>query len=308
MHAPFEDSRPTKHHPNGGSNWNFDNDVVQSQLLAWQRTGNPRALQSVFEGSRAHVLRLVRGFHEVPLDETINEVLIKVWSSAHLYDPQRGTAFSFISRVATTVACNAQGKHRAWRSRHWEADADFWDHIEAPAQDLHGLEHFRHQIISGIKTRRKSGCERAAQRWIIESGFDADFHLRRHQIADSCMLVFGLFHQQARQLFDETHLEIRRVFLNEHRIKSVTPQELVRTRERHLIKYGRYLEPAEFSKLYALLRWLAPCLIILAKPENAGAIARGEADATRENLHLILDGDPEAKPLFPERSLSTAIG
>src|SRR5258708_6357959 len=304
MHAPFEDPRPTKHHPNGGSDWRFDNEAVQSQLLAWQRTGNPRALQSVFEGSRAHVLRLVRGFREVPLDETINEVLIKVWSSAHLYDPQRGTAFSFISRVATTVACNAQGKHRAWRNRHLEVESDYWDGIEAPVQDRHGLEHLRHQIISGIKTRRKSGCERAAQRWIIESGFDADFHLRRYQIANACMKVFGLGHAQARQLYYETTLDIRRLVLNEQQIKPLTPQELVRTKERYLIRFSNYLSGEEFSRLVALMRNLAPYLIKLAKPENIGAVISGEPEAqVRENLRLILGGDPAAVPLFPERSL-----
>lgn len=305
MHAPLEDSRPTKHHPNGNGDWIFNNEAVQAQLLAWQETRDPQILESVLEHSKPHITRMIRSFRDLQLDEALNEVLIKVWTSAHLFDPQRGSGFSFISRVAISVACNAQAKCRGWRNRHWEADSDFWAGIEAPAHDLHGLEHLRHQIISGVKTRRKLGCERAAQRWIIESGFDADFHLRRHQIADSCMVVFGLGHQQARQLFDETTLEIRRVFLNEHRIKPVTCPELIRTKERYLIRFADYLSGEKFNRLVALMRNLAPSLIRLAKPENIYAVTSGKPEAkVRENLDLILDGDPDAKPLFPERSLS----
>src|SRR5260221_9915642 len=151
--------------------WNFDNEAVQSQLLVWQRTQDPRALESVLEASRAHIARLVRGFRDVPMDETLNEVLIKVWRSAHLFDPQRGSAFSFVSRLALSVACNTQTKCRGGRNRHLEADSDFWDGIEAPVHDLHGLQEFWHQIISGGKTRPKLGVERGGQRWVCERVF-----------------------------------------------------------------------------------------------------------------------------------------
>jgi hypothetical protein len=43
---------------------------------------------------------------------------------------------------------------------------------------------------------------------------------------------------------------------------------------------------------------LAPYLIILVKPRNENAIKAGRWQAVRENLELVLNGIPEASPLF----------
>jgi hypothetical protein len=47
-----------------------------------------------------------------------------------------------------------------------------------------------------------------------------------------------------------------------------------------------------------LLRDIAPSIVYSVKLENAPLIRKGDPEATRENLRLVLDGDPRAKRLF----------
>jgi hypothetical protein len=46
------------------------------------------------------------------------------------------------------------------------------------------------------------------------------------------------------------------------------------------------------------MRDLAPSLVVLVKPANEPGIRRGEWSAVRENLERVLNGIPEAVPLF----------
>jgi hypothetical protein len=61
---------------------------------------------------------------------------------------------------------------------------------------------------------------------------------------------------------------------------------------------GAVLKPKEFTRLCVLMRDLAPALVYLVKPENAGKIQRGEREPTLENLRTILERAPDSRPLF----------
>ncbi len=309
MHAPsLENPRPTRHHPNGGSNWNFDNEAVQSRLLLWQENRDPQLMEEVLMMSRPHIVQMLRSYRELGYEETTNSALAKLWKSAHLYNPERGTAFSFVSRVAATTACNVLGELRRLRDRYRAMETDYWDSLAAPGFDSYGVVDFREKIYAELKSRRRLQCERSAQKWLVASGIDSAFVLRRFEVANAMMKVYGLGHLQSRELYDETQLELRRLFLSERTIRPVEPQDLLHTKGRAFIRFAAYLDSEQFSCLITLMKDLAPRLILLAKPSNIGAISRGEADAIRENLGLILNGDPDAKQLFAEGSLSTAIG
>jgi hypothetical protein len=65
-----------------------------------------------------------------------------------------------------------------------------------------------------------------------------------------------------------------------------------------LEKFAPLLGGEEFTKLCALLRDLAPATVYLTRPENTLKIVRGDSEAARENLELILNDDPAARPLF----------
>lgn len=112
------------------------------------------------------------------------------------------------------------------------------------------------------------------------------------------MKVFRLTHRRARQLYILTLLEIRRVLWDETRHEPVTPIALRGTKGLPLVKYTNFLTLEEFSKFAALMKDLAPYLVIAIKPSNEAGIRNGNWQAIRENLELILNGVPGASPLF----------
>jgi hypothetical protein len=59
------------------------------------------------------------------------------------------------------------------------------------------------------------------------------------------------------------------------------------------------LTPAEFTKFVILMRGLAPYLVFLVDPANKGSRRQDRnPPISRKTLELILDGHPEAVPLF----------
>jgi hypothetical protein len=86
--------------------------------------------------------------------------------------------------------------------------------------------------------------------------------------------------------------------IGERRVAAIRPRDIARTRLAALERYGAILNGEEFSRLCVLLRDLAPAVIILMRPQNGPKIMRGDSVAALENLRIVLDGDPDAKPLF----------
>jgi hypothetical protein len=127
---------------------------------------------------------------------------------------------------------------------------------------------------------------------------DCGFRLRRHEMSDSAMRVFNLTHARSRQLHDLTLLEIRREVIGERRLKPIRIADICHSKIAALEKFAPLLSPAEFSKLCVLLRDLAPATVFLIRPENTLKIMRGDSAAALENLGLILNGDPNSRPLF----------
>jgi hypothetical protein len=61
------------------------------------------------------------------------------------------------------------------------------------------------------------------------------------------------------------------------------------------MRYSRFLSQNDFSKLAVLMRDLAPSLVLLMRPENVCRIRRGDPEASRANLRLVLDGERNAR-------------
>jgi hypothetical protein len=76
------------------------------------------------------------------------------------------------------------------------------------------------------------------------------------------------------------------------------PSRLCRTKAVPLARYSNFSMPAEFSKLVALMKNLAPSLIVLVHPTSEQGIRPGQWDAVRENLLLVLESDPATTSLF----------
>jgi hypothetical protein len=90
------------------------------------------------------------------------------------------------------------------------------------------------------------------------------------------MLVYGLSHRRSRQLFDLTLLEVRRAVWPETRHPCITLGELRGTKQMPLSRFHNFLNESEFSKLVALMRDLAPSLVVLVRPANGPRIRAGE--------------------------------
>lgn len=159
------------------------------------------------------------------------------------------------------------------------------------------LKDLEHQIKS-VKSAITLEAERESQKWYLLSFWDAGFEMRRHECADACMKVYGLSHGRSRQLYDLTILSIRQTLWDETKHEPVTPANLCRTKGLPLLRYVNFLSPQEFSKFAALMNDLAPSLVVLVKPANEKRIRAGDWPAVRENLELVLNGTPEAWPLF----------
>jgi hypothetical protein len=109
---------------------------------------------------------------------------------------------------------------------------------------------------------------------------------------------YNLTHGRSRQLHDLTLLEIRRQVIGERRLKPIRVVDIRHLKVAALERYAPLLSGEQFTRLCVLLKDLAPAQVYLVKPENVAKIRRGKVGQTLENLELILDGDPSARPLF----------
>jgi hypothetical protein len=111
-------------------------------------------------------------------------------------------------------------------------------------------------------------------------------------------MVYSIDYARSRQLFDLTTISIRRELIDERRVRSVHPLDLRCTKSEALIRYAGYLSADEFSRLTALFKDVAPSVVYTVRPRNACAMRRGEKEAIRENLFLVLNGSPSDRRLF----------
>jgi hypothetical protein len=248
------------------------------------------------------------------LAELVQLCQIKIWRSLRLYDRARGTSFSFIARIISSVSASVvadiwrrserfismeECRRQVFSGESYALEDRDLSQFQAPPADPHAIEHIEY-LVRSVKTVCELSEELAAQRWYVLSFLDCESRLRRYQCADAAMAVFGLSHARARRLFDLTVLEVRRQVLagTERRLKPIRVVDICHSKIAALERYAPLLNCEEFTRLCTLLRDLPPTLVLAVRPENAGQIMRGDVGAARENLRIILDGDPVAVPLF----------
>lgn len=205
------------------------------------------------------------------MDELLSRVRIKVWRSLRLYDPARGSAFSFFAKIISSTAASIVGE--CWQRSGRFCGLDEADYCSAPAEaaNSEAIAEIEYKVRQ-VKTSCTDRYELDAQVWFIESFIDCGFCIRRHEASDAVMQVFGLDHSRSRQLFDLTMVAVRRELLPHRRLRPVAPHQLRSTKGEALIRYARYLSSEEFSRLAALLRDVAPSVVFTVRPENGAAM------------------------------------
>lgn len=301
MHQIAKDvESATWRHPNGARH-SFQNGYVEELIAEWKETGDLETLGEILTAAAPLIEQVCRyrctdKYEE--LEELIAKIQIKLMKSVRHFDPERGKAYSFVSHVIKTMSCSLVQDRKNYCARVAQIEDDtIWDKIPAPEIDSHRLEDLAFKVRR-VRTTCSDIYELRAQRWIVESFIDAGFKIRRHEVANACMFAFGLSHERSRQLHDLTLLEIRRQLIGERRLREIRPGDLERTKIRAIIPFARYMNGQAFTRFATLMTDLAPSLVILVKVGNAGRIRRGEPEAIRENLGLVIHGDPTALPLF----------
>jgi len=304
MHAPLQPDERELHKTwrhRDGAPYIFDSRHVTELFCQINANGESAAIDELLRHSEPLIKSLIkyrRADRHVPLDELLNAVRLKLWKSVRLFDPGRGTPYSFVAKVTESVMASAVAD--AWRrgELYCELSAELSDHVSMPDIDRKGINDIGERIRREIKTTATLPGELQAQRWYFQSLVASEFTVKRFQAADAAMQVYGLTHARARWLYDTVILEGRRVLINDRRLPMVPPHALRHTRIEALVRYARYLPERDFSRLVSLMRDLPPSLIISAKPGNGSAIRCGNPEAITENLTLVLNGDPAARRLF----------
>jgi hypothetical protein len=291
-----------QHHP-GSREQIFDNDVLEKMVAEYQSTLDIRIANQIIIASLPILKALCRAWRtglQCELGDVQSNYCVKLWKSLPLYSPDRGSLFSFCSRVAETTMWTAVGSARKQAAKFVPWDPDCNDrHFTKPeidsAFELAEIEHKLRQV----KSAQRDARVRASMRWLINSFVICDFHIPRHVAAEAITIVWpGIDRWTARKIYDELILSVRRELLPERAVERELSEKSRGRYGRYLDPYAEIIEPLEFAKLVMLLRGLSPTIVIAIKPENGPAIRRGDMDATRQNLEYILSGRPDATPLF----------
>jgi hypothetical protein len=266
----------------------FPEEQARNLLAEFEATGNIASINSLLEICQPLIAKLTyaRGVSiSMSPDDAINICL------AHLstqlmrgkFDAARGRLFSWITKCVERELISLHRRETRHSGRTVPLDDYLMDRLSTNgATHDHALADIRYRVM---QVRSASTCphERAAQRWLCENLLESNFVFRRHQAADSMVIVFGIGPRQARRLYDVTILSIRRLLLSDRRLKPIQRSQLVGTRGSALWQYRSQLSAEEFSKLAFLMRGLAPVII---GPNGL-------------SLKEVLFGSARETPLFP---------
>ena len=99
-------------------------------------------------------------------------------------------------------------------------------------------------------------------------------------------------------------LEVRRTLHDDvKRREQIIPGQLYGTRCHWMTLYSPLLTESEFTRFYVLMRNLAPYLLLLVVDPTKANNHRRDRNPTigRQTLELILNGHPDAVPLFSDQ-------
>jgi DNA-directed RNA polymerase specialized sigma24 family protein len=297
----------SKHNPNGGATPHCDNGKLEKLIADYQAGTNPTAaLAEIVELTQRRALTLIR-FHQTtryaPEDELLSDINVKLLRSISRFDPGRGSAFTYVSRVAQSVLWTAVTNARKNVARHVELDESLAGKLVAPtnSQSQESVDDLADRIRRGVRTTLTNPAEIGMQRWFVDSFIDGAFELRRYVCANAAMRVYNLGHARSRELHDLTLLEIRRVLYDDLKRREPIPAgRLLGRREAWMLRFAPLMTANEFSKFFVLMLGLGPFCILLSDPSNHSRRQDRCGQISRKNIEYVLNGHPDATHLFPQ--------
>lgn len=106
------------------------------KLIEAVAAGDESAFGALYDALAPHVLGMATHIlrDRAHAEEVSQEVFVEVWQNAHRFDPARGSARSWVLRLAKLRAID---RLRSWRSAQARDQADYLEHLTtwAPAED-----------------------------------------------------------------------------------------------------------------------------------------------------------------------------
>jgi hypothetical protein len=294
----------SKHNPNGGAIPHCDNGRIESLIAEYQSSGDVHTLAAIVNLTQERALTLIK-FRKAtryrPQDELLSDVNCKLLRAVGRFNPEKGTAFTYLSLVITNALHTSVTSARKSYRRSVKFDKRIANKLctNGETESQHAIDDLSHRIRAGVKTTVTDPSELGMQRWYVDSFLDGAFELRRHQCADAAMQVYGVRHERSRELYDLTMLEVRRVLYDDLPPREpIAAGRLIGTRGAWMIRFRPLLNESEFTKFVILVRDLSPFVILLVDPQNKSRRQDRSAAVTRRNLEFVLNGHPDAVKLF----------
>lgn len=292
----------SKHHPNGGASSHCNNAEIESLIAQYKRTRDVESLSQIVALTQERALTLIRTYRTTrykPIDELMSDVNCKVIKAVDKFNPQKGSAFTFLSHVISNVLFTSVSNARKDLARYHELTRGVLSELADKSYDRSAVEDINFTIKSRATTILTDETELEVQRWYIDSFTDKGFNSRRHECANAALAVFGIAHGRSRELYDLTMLEVRRVLYSGVQWRAQThPGRLIGTRLAWMSRYTSLMNCEEFTKFVVLMRDLAPYLLLLVNARDSNRRRDRSPTVSRKNIELILYGDPDAVLLF----------
>jgi Sigma-70 region 2 len=298
--APAAPALPTNHY--------FNSPRVGQLIVEYQKTKEPEILGEVLKESDALIASLIRqhpgNMELATFDELVTEIYFKIFKSVKHFNPERGTAYSFLSRMIINylASYSLSIRNRTYKQRALHDDLQANSTSEC-RDSRDAIEDIMSQLYLSMTTPLTLRNELSCSRWYLDSFIDAGFEMRRNEYAAAAKIVYGVAIARARELYDLTMLSIRRALYDPSRVRRIAPEELTCTKSNPWPLYAEYVSSEEFTKLVTLTRGLAPYILFVVNRNNEKAIRKGDENAIRGNLELILCGSETDGPLFAGNSL-----
>jgi hypothetical protein len=295
----------SKHTP-AGTNGHFDNGAITELLYRYQADGDPEALTGIIEKAQERAKTLIRFYgttRYLSEPELISDANLKLLRTVDKFDPAKGSAFTFISRVIATSLCTSVSSVRKNAGRYSELDESVASGLPATSQsELDGravADDLVYRIKTGVRSTLSDPGELDTQRWFVNSFCEAGFEARRCGCANAAMSVFNLTHARSRELYDLSMLEVRRVLYPGLSARPpILAGRLIGTRASWMLRFQPLMDEAEFTKFFVLVRDLSPFVVMLINPESRSRRRDRNPTIGRQNLDWVLSGHPDARLLF----------
>jgi hypothetical protein len=147
----------SRHHPNGGATTHCDNDRIERAITQYQATHDTESLSRIIELTQTRAQTLIRFYRTTrykPKDELLSDVNFKLMRAVGKFDPEKGSAFTFVSQVVMNVLCTSVSNARRDSTRYRRLSKVFLDRLitNGEIQSGHIVTDLTHRIRRGVKT------------------------------------------------------------------------------------------------------------------------------------------------------------